>query len=92
MQCAQNEVTGFGRAQRDLDGVTIAHFADKNDLGGLAQGRAQTVSKIIKIGPEFALVESGFGMRVNEFDRIFESDDMDRLGLIDLMKNRSQHR
>ncbi len=38
---AQDEVAGFRGAQGDLDGLAVAHFADEDDLGGLAQGGAQ---------------------------------------------------
>ena len=42
VQCAENEVTGFRRHQRDLHCRAIAHFAHQNDFRRLAQRRAQT--------------------------------------------------
>ena len=43
VQRAQNKVTGFRRAQRNLHGVAIAHFADENYLWRLTQRGAQAV-------------------------------------------------
>ena len=45
VQGAQHQVAGFRGAQGDLHRVAVAHFADQNDLGRLAQGGAQAVGK-----------------------------------------------
>src|SRR5204863_880858 len=39
---------------------------------------------------EFALIEGGFALWVNVLDRVFEGDDVDRLGRINLVENRRQ--
>ena len=51
VQGAQNQVAGFRRAQGDFDRVAVAHFADENDLGRLAQGGAQAVGIVVEIMP-----------------------------------------
>src|SRR5215831_3450004 len=33
----EDKVTGFGGFESDFDGLAIAHFADQNDFGSLAQ-------------------------------------------------------
>ena len=40
---------GFGGAEGDLDRFAVAHFADQNDLGRLAQGGAEAVGKSVEI-------------------------------------------
>jgi hypothetical protein len=84
---AQNQVAGFRRAQGDFHRVAVAHFADENHLGRLAQRGAQTVRVGIEIHSEFALVERGLLVLVQIFDRVFQRDDVDRLGAVDLVEN-----
>ncbi len=80
-------MAGFRRAQGDLDRFLVAHLPDENDLGRLAQGRAQAVGVGIKINAQFTLVERGLLVRVHKFHRVFQRDDMDGLGLIDLVED-----
>jgi hypothetical protein len=87
---AQHEMAGLSRHQGDFDGRAVAHFAHQNDLGRLAQGRAQAVGIIVKIVSQLALVERGAFRRVHEFDRIFERDDVNRLLFVDLVEERCQ--
>jgi hypothetical protein len=62
----KDQVAGFRRAQRDFDRVAVAHFADENDLGRLAQRGAQAVGKAVEINAQFALVERGLVVRMHE--------------------------
>ena len=61
-------------------------------FGAWRKRGAQTVRVIVEIVSELALVEGRPARRMNELDRIFESDDVDRLGLVDLVQNRGQRR
>ena len=45
VQRAQHQMAGFRRAQGDLHRLAVAHFADENDLGRLAQRGAQAVGR-----------------------------------------------
>src|ERR1700704_5620870 len=76
--------------ERNLDGGAIAHFTDQNYFRRLTQRGAESGWIIIEIVAEFALVEGGLEFRVNEFNRVLERDDVDGLGLIDLVENASQ--
>ena len=87
---AQHQVPGFRGHQCNLDGGAIAHFTDQDDLGSLAERRAQSVGIIIKVVTQFALVESRFLRRVHEFDRILQGDDVHRLLLVYLIEQRRQ--
>ena len=47
---AQHQMACLGRAQGNLDGIAIAHFAHENDLGRLAQGGPQAVREAVEVG------------------------------------------
>ena len=87
---AEDQVARFRCAQGNSDGVTIAHFTDENHFGRLPQRRAQAVGKAVKIRSQFALIESGQFMRMDEFDGILESNDVDGPGAVNLIEDRSQ--
>ena len=57
VQRAQDQMAGFRRAQGDFHRFLVAHFADENDLGRLAQRGAQAVGVAVEINAQFALVE-----------------------------------
>ena len=63
VQGAEDQMAGFRRAQGDLHRLLVAHFADENDLGRLAQRGAQAVGVGIEINAQFALVESRLVVR-----------------------------
>ncbi len=90
VQGAENQMAGFRGHQRDFHCGAVAHFADEDDFGRLAQGGPQAVGIVVKIVPEFALVEGGFALRMNEFDRIFQRNDVDRLSVVDLVQKRRE--
>ena len=90
VQRAEHQVAGFRGAQRDLDRFAVAHFADENDLGRLAQGGAQPAGESVKIGAQLALIEGGAFVGMHEFDRVFQRDDVDGPGVVDLVQNCSQ--
>ena len=56
-------------------------------LGACRKRGAQPIRIIVEIVTEFALVESRFQLGMNELDRIFQGDDVDGLGLVDLVEN-----
>ena len=92
MERAQNEVSGFGRHQRDLHRGAITHFAHQDDLGRLAQCGAEAIWIVVEIMTELTLIECGFAFWMNELDRVFQGDHMNRLRLIDLIEQRGQRR
>ena len=92
VQRAQDEVAGFCGGQADFDGFAIAHFADENHLRRLAQGGAQTRGKGTEVASHFTLVEGCLSLRMNEFDRIFQRDDVDGLCFVQFIQQRGQGR
>ena len=90
MQRAKNEVTGLRGHERDLDRGAIAHFADQNYFGCLAQCGPQPVRVIVEVVPQLPLIEGRFEFWMNVFDRVLERDDMHGLRLVNLIEDRGQ--
>lgn len=79
---AQDQVPRLISLQSQLDGLVIAHLADQNHLGRLAQRRAQPVGERVDIAPQLALVEGRLDSGMHELER----DDVDRLGFISISR------
>ena len=79
-----HEVAGLGGVQRGLDGLLVAHFADEDDVGILAQRRAQRLGERRRVEPDLALVDHRAPVLVHELDRILDGDDV-RSALVRLM-------
>ena len=67
---------GFGREQRRFDGLEVAHFADEDDVGILAQRAAQRVRERARVDRHLALVDDRSAVAVQELDRIFDRHDV----------------
>ena len=87
---AQNQVTCLRCHQCDFDRGTIAHFAHENDFRRLPQRRPQAVGIVVKILAQLALVECRLKTWMNELNRIFQRDDVDRLRLVNFIEHRRQ--
>ena len=87
MQGGEDEVTGLGRFQRDFDRFLVAHFTHQDHLGRLPQGRAQGQRKARRVTVQLSLVNDGTLVAVHEFHRIFDGQDVVRLGFVDAVEN-----
>ena len=76
MHGGQNEVTGFGRGQRGGDGLVIAHFADDDDVGVLAQDVDEGAVEGADVGEHFLLDDDGALVFVDELDGVLDGDDL----------------
>ena len=56
VQRRERQVAGLGDAQRRLDRLEVAHFADEDDVGVLAQRGAQRHREAVGVGVHLALV------------------------------------
>ena len=65
-------MAGLGRQQGRLDGLVVTHLTDQNDVGILAQSRAQRGSETVRIDVELALIDDRFLVAVEELDRILD--------------------
>ena len=84
------DMPGLGGRHRDFHSLPIANFANEDDLGRLAQSGAKTAREIGKILAELALMKNGAPMRMQEFDRIFERDNVNWFGVIYFVEHGGQ--
>ena len=82
VQGAKHQVPGFRRGHGEADRLKIAHLAHQNNVGVLAQCRAQRVGKGKRVRPDLALVDKAFLRLVHEFDRILNGKDVAVLVLV----------
>src|SRR5437016_11273388 len=75
MHGGKNGVAGFSRRQRGGNRFKIAHFANDDDVGVLAQDMHQGAVKGADIGKDFLLDDDGPFVFVDEFDGVFDGDD-----------------
>ena len=90
MQRGENQVARLGGFEGNFDGFLVAHFADENYFGRLAQGGAQSEREARRVGVQFALMDRGSLVSVQEFDGVFDGDDVERFLFIDLVENRGE--
>ena len=72
----EHEVAGLGRGDRGADRLEVAHLADEDHVGVLAQRRLQRVAEAGRVGAELALVDDALLVRVEELDRILDRHDV----------------
>ena len=71
-----DEMAGLGGVDGGLDGLQITHFAKKDDIRILADDVAEGGLEVVSVGADFTLVDDGLNVFMDEFDRIFDRDDM----------------
>ncbi len=71
-------MAGFGGVQEgSTDRLNVAHFADQNNVGILTQGGAKRREKRWRICDlDLALVHVALFVAMQEFDRVFDGDDV----------------
>ena len=55
VQGGEDQVAGLGHGEGDLDGLEVAHLADEQDVGVLAEGRAQGPLEGGAVDPDLTL-------------------------------------
>ena len=81
-------MTGLRSFKRDLRSFEVSHLADQNHFGRLAQRRAQSGRKVLRVVSDFALIDRRVLVRVEILDRIFDGDDVVILLLVDDVDDR----
>ena len=69
-------MAGFGEGQGVVHGFAVADFADEDHVGGLAQGVFEGGKPVFGVHAHFALGDDAVFVRVHEFDRVFDGDDV----------------
>ena len=73
---AEHEVPGLGRRQGGADRLEVAHLADQDHVGVLAQGGLQGGPEALGVGAELALVDDALLVPVQELDRVLDREDV----------------
>ena len=93
VQRAEDEVAGLGGGQRGRDRLEVAHLAEEDHVGVLAQRGAQSAAaKLGRVGADLALVDDAALVAVEELDRILDRDDVVGAGAVDLVDQRRERR
>ena len=83
---------GLAGRDRDLHRFRIAHLADDDDVGRLAQRRAERGREVGRVDADLDLLDQALAMRMLVLDRIFDRDDVPRVAMVDLVDQRRQRR
>ena len=76
VQRGEHEVAGLGRGQRGRDRLEVAHLADEDHVGVLAQRGLQAEREALRVGAELALVDDALLVLVQELDRVLDREDV----------------
>lgn len=71
----EDEVSGFGGGEGDLDAFQIAEFADHDDVGVLAKGLAEGAVEALRVAADLALFDDAGEVGKDEFDGVLDGDD-----------------
>jgi hypothetical protein len=88
----EDEVARLGGGQRGLDRLVVAHFADEDDVGVLAQGAPEGQRKALRVDVDLALVHDGLLVAVQELDRVLDRHDVLVAGRVDVVDHRGERR
>jgi hypothetical protein len=86
----EHEVAGLRRGQRGRDRLEVAHLADEDDVGVLAQRGLQAEGEGLGVGADLTLVDDALLVAVEELDRVLDGHDVLFARLVDLVDDRSQ--
>ena len=75
----------FGCGNCQLNRLQIAHLPHQDHVGVLAEGCAQGVGGAVGVLAYLPLVDKAAITFIDEFDRIFNGDDVLRTGIIDVI-------
>lgn len=81
----EHEVSGFGGGDGDAHGLGVAHLADDEDVGGLAQGGSQGGREVRGVDADLDLLDYAAQVSVLVLDGVFDGDDMARFPSIDFV-------
>ena len=88
----EHEVAGLGGGQRRLHGLLVAHLADQDHVGVLAQDAAQGALEGGGVHPDFALVDRRALVAVHELDRVLDRHDVLAHRVVHVVDHRRERR
>ena len=90
VHCADDEVARLGGADRHLDGLEVAEFADDDDVGVFAEGPFEGGGEGAGVWADFALGDVAALGEVDDFDGVFDGDDVVGAGLVEVGDHRGE--
>ena len=82
MDRAIHEMPRPSGMDRRLEGVNVTKLTNKNDVGVLSHGMLHADFKVFDICTNLALIDQAALTFVNEFDRVFNGQNMLRFGFV----------
>ena len=92
VQGREDQVAGLGRGQRHRDGLQVAHLADQDDVGVLAQHVLERVGEGPGVLADLALVDQAALVLVQELDRVLDGHDVVLAGPVGQVDQRRERR
>ena len=90
VQRREHQMSGFGRGQRRLDRLQVAHFAHQDDIGILAESALERLRERQRVDPYFTLIHDRPLVADEELDRILDGHDVAGLVRVDVIDHRRQ--
>ena len=88
----EHQVPGLRRGDRGPDRLEVAHLADEDHVGVLAQRGTQGGGERGRVRSQLALVDQAVPVPVEELDRVLDRDDVVVPAGVDLVDQRRQRR
>src|SRR5210317_1228803 len=82
----------LSRSERESNSLEVAQLADHNNVGIFTQRRAQRVRETACVAMHLALIDQAALTFMNEFDRVFDGQNMLRFGLVQIVNERRECR
>ena len=82
----------LGGGERGRDRLEVAHLAEEDHVGVLAQRRAQRLAEARRVRADLALRDDAALVPVHELDRVLDREDVVRLLAVDLVDHRRERR
>jgi hypothetical protein len=92
VQRREDEMARLGRLHGGLRRLGVAHLADQDDVGILAQCAAQRLAERGGVEPDLTLVDDALVVVVQELDRILDRDDVAVARPVDVADHRGERR
>ena len=85
MQRGKNKVTCFGGGDSGLYGFKVAHLADEDNIGALAENVPQRFVEVLCIESNLALIDDSKIIRMQKLNRVFDGDYVAAAGIVDMV-------
>ena len=83
---------GLGGGERGADRLEVAHLADQDHVGVLAERGAQRLAEAGRVDADLALVDDAALVAVHELDRVLDREDVIGAVAVDLVDHRRERR